>query len=436
MSSILFDAVVVNVNLADKIASAPSLDIAMVFDPDMDETSTNTITNLTQGFVSEPDLILTFPRTEKVAKCANSHYTQPGHNPLFKVARTTTTDSNITDSLDKIFAQDKDFFQLLTTSKVQADITEISNWCRGKNIAFGSSVEPDANALDSGSVADLASSLAATNNENTFINSHHESGVDVTGVSITTASEVATVTRIAHGLRVSNPLTVSGAADIPLNGDHTVLAIVDDDNFTYTASGAADGADANNASIDYYARYLFIESGFQGFQLGKDIGTSSWAYKAISGQAAIPKTILNDSQIQVLRDKNYVTYTNPQNNISVTSDGFMVTGRQIVDEDVRIWLELNIATSIFNVQIANEKIPYTNPGFELIRSAIVGPLKIQLTRGGLNPLDDIQDFIIELPNALSALPANRQQGIMAPIEVTARIGSAVLKITVNVTLIV
>jgi hypothetical protein len=431
MASILFDAVVVNVSLADKVAAAPSLDIAMVFDPLL----TDVITNLTKSYTSETDLLTDFANTTKIAKCANAHYKQPGHNSTFKVARTDSGDANITASLDNIWAQDRGFFQLLTTTKDETELEEISDWALGKNIMFGASIEIDAEMIDSDDETDLGSILNASGNTNTYLHAHHEAGVDVEDVDITVASLVATVTDAAHGLRVGDPVTLSGADGSDLNGNHVVASVPTDGTWTF-ATTESDGADANNGAIDYFARYLFPEAAFEGFQLGKLIGTSSWAYKALAGQVAVPKTLYSESDIQVLRDKFYITYTEPQNNISVTSDGFTITGRQIVDENVRVFIELNMATDIFNIQISNEKIPYTNSGFELIRKAIASSLNVQLGRTGLNPLSDTQDFIIEMPDALSASVSNRQAGIVDAIPVTARIGSAVLKLTVNVTLIV
>jgi hypothetical protein len=432
MTSILFDAVTVDVTLADKIASAQSLDIPLVFAPEVTEI-TGEITNLTQAFVSDADLLATFANTTKVYKCGNAHYTQPGHNSTFKVGRATSTDANITASLDAIWDQDKDFFQLMTTTKVEAEIEEISDWALGKNISFCSSIEIDSSMIDSADDTDLGSVLNASSNSNTFLHAHHQAGVDVAGTAISVSSGVATVTQASHGLRVGDPVTISGATPAELNGNVTVATVPTSGTWTYTTT-AVDGA--ATGTINYFARYVFIEAGFQGLQLGKPIGSSSWAFKEIAGQTAVPKTLYSESNIEVLRNKYYITYTEPQNNIYVTSDGFMVTGRQIVDEHVRIWLEVNMSVNIFNVQLQNEKIPYTNPGFELIRGAIAAAMRVQLDRGGLNPYSDTQDFIIDMPDALSASAANRQAGIMDTIEVIGRIGSAVLKIPVDVTLIV
>lgn len=426
---ILFDNVVVNGVLVDRFASSPSLDTALLFDPDLN----GTITNLTQSFVSLSDLEQTFDTTTKQYKCASAHYSQDKHPARFKVGRTTTGDANLTASLNNIWNQDKDWFILLTTTKDLTLLQEIATWAQGKPIIVGFSLEPSATMLDSSSEADLANVLAALDHNNVFISAHHQAGVDASGVGISVADGVATVTETNHGLRVGDPVTVSGATPAELNGNVVVASVPTDDTWTYKTT-AADGA--ATGTINYFARYLFPEAALQGLQLGKDIGSSSWANKMLRNQTAMPTDLINDSQLQVLRDKKYITYVNPQNNISITADGFMVTGRQIVDETVRIWIELNIATNLFNMQISNEKIPYTNPGFNLISGPIKAALNEQLKRTGLNPYSDEQDYIITLPDALSASASDRQAGIVPPIEVIARIGSSALKFTVNVTLVV
>lgn len=431
MTTEIFD-ITVNVDLNDSIVSAPSLKIPLFFDPEL----TGTITNLTQGYTSFTTLDADFDDTTKLNALADAHYKQPGHNNLTKVGRTSVGDANITASLNAIWAQDKKFTALLTTTKDEVELDEIADWCANKNIFFGTSLEPDANKLDSNSSTDIASVLRGLGYNNDYIHCHHEAGVDEAAASITTASEVATVTVVAHGLRVGDTVVVSGAADAPLNGKYTIATVPTADTFTYTASGAADGADANNGSIAYFARYKFIESSFQGLQLAKDIGTTSWAAKQMTGQSAVPLTILNADEIQVLRDKGYITYSAVTDKISATNDGFMVSGRQIADETVRIWLEENMAVDILNVKLLNEKIPYTDKGFELIRTAIKTSLETQLDRTGLNPLSNTVDYTIDIPPALDQSAADRQAGIMPTIEVVARIGSVVLKITVNVTLIV
>ena len=431
MTSILYDATTVNVSLADKVISAPSLTKTLIFDPSL----TGTITNLTEEFTSLDDLSVKFDNTTKLYKAASAHYSQQNHQSALKVGRVTAGDANISASLDALYEQDKDFFCLLTTTKDETEIDEIADWASSKDIIFGFSVEPDSDKLDSASSTDIASTLADLNYNNVFAICHHESGVDGTSVTATIASNVVTVDSTSHSLRVGDDITISGHSSIGANGNFVVASVPDDDSFTYEVTGFDD--DEVGEPVDYFARYKFIEAGLQGLQFGNLIGTSSWAYKTITGQSAMPTTLYSASEVQKLRDKKYITYVEGQNNINVTSDGFMVTGRQIVDETVRVWIEKNIASEIFNIQVNNQKIPYTNKGFSLIRKAIAKVLNIQLGRTGLSAYSDTENFQISIPDAITdATTSQRQQGIVPAISVNARIGSSALKITVNARLIV
>ncbi len=431
MAEILFDSIVVNTTIQDRIPSAPKLDLALIFDPDL----TGTIANLTKGYFSLEDLEIDFPKTTKIYKCAAAHYAQPGHNSLIKVGRADSADTDITESLNNLWFQDSGFFQLLTTTKDQTKLVEIADWVNTdkKPLIFGVSLEPTTEMLDPADATDFASVIAAKGYNNIYSPAHWESGVDSTAATIVITSEVATITQVSHTLRVGDDITTSASTEPLANGNFVVASVIDDDNFTYATPNAIDLV---SESIDYFARYKFFEAGLQSLQLAKDIGTSVWAYRTVDGQTVIPKTVLNTSQIQALRNKKYIVYTSPQNNVSVTNDGFMIGGRQIVDETVRIWIDLETANEILRVYINNEKIPYTNPGFQLLRRAIAKPLNTQLGRTGLNPLSDVVNYTIDIPDALLADPSDRQAGIVPPITVTARIGSAVLKTTINITLIV
>jgi hypothetical protein len=427
--AILFDVIDVQAEIKDRIATAPSLAVPLIFD----DTLTGTIANLTQTFVSLEDLETVFPNTTKIYKCAQAHYSQNGANTSVKVGRASVGDANITASLDAIYDEDKDFFQLLSTNKNQADLVEIADWVNAssKNIIFGTSLEPTTQMLDSVDSTDFASVIAAKSYNNIFCFAHHRSGVDVSAVNLVVSSGVATVTSVGHGLENGEIVTILGHSD-PLINNNVTITVIDVDTFTFTTLAA----DAIGENVDYYARYDFIESGLQALMLGKLIGTADWANKTIKGQTSIPKTQLTASQIQVLRGKTYLTYVDIQKNIPVTADGFMIGGRQIVDETVRVWLIVEIETGLINLLILNDKISYTDAGFQGVRDVVAESLNTQLTRTGLNPLSNIDNYTIDIASALDADPADRQAGIMPPVFVTARIGSAVRKIKINITLIV
>jgi hypothetical protein len=260
-------------------------------------------------------------------------------------------------------------------------------------------------------------------------------------VDITTAAPVginpavATATLVAHGLREFDEITVEGADDTALNGNFVVASIVDADNFTFGAKGAALGADANNGSITYFARYLFIEAAVEGLQGGKSIGTTAWDAKTVTGQVAIPTTILGAAEIQVLRDKGYLVYVEWANNYSATADGATATGEQIKNIDVKFWLEANLAVAALNAKKNNEQIPYTDKGFGLILTPLTGVMDTQIERKGINPLNDEEDYTITVASALDQDAADVALGIMPPIQIIGRVGDVVLEIEINVNLI-
>jgi hypothetical protein len=436
-TAILTDKIIVNVNLQSPDVSAGGFGVALIFD----DSLTGTITNLTEAFVSKSDLGDTFDSTTKIYKCANSHYSQQNSISTVKVGRASTGDVDITESLDNLWDQDKGFFRLLATTKVEADIEEISGWCADKNIQFHTSVEPSSDKLDAADETDLISRIKAKSQANTTIHCHHQAGVDETTASITTAAPVgaaaaiATLTLVGHGLREFDNLTISGAADTPLNGNFVVLSVTDADNFTFSAKGAAAGADINNGAIVYFARYEFIEAALEGLQGGKPIGSTAWDFKTVIGQVAIPKTVLTDSEIKVLRDKKYIVYVEAANNLSITADGFTATGEQIKNIDVKFWLEANLAVAALNAKKNNEQIPYTDKGFGLVTTPLQGPMDTQISRQGINPLNDEEDYTISVASALDQLSADVAAGKMPAIQIVGRVGDVVLEIIVNVNLI-
>jgi len=417
------------VEIEDRVVSSQSLELTLFLDVDLEDT----ITNLTQTFVSLADAAATFAATTKIYKALDAHYKQPGHNTTTKVGRVTNGDASITASLDALWDEDKDWFTLITTTKNETIIDTIADWCAGKNIVYFFSTEFDATKLNAASVADIASSLSALNYNNVGAYCHHQCGVDAASITVTVASGIVTFASTAHGLRVGDDITPVGHSDSSVNINATVATVADANTFTILATGADD--DADGEAISYFARYKFIESALQSAFFSNPIGSDTAAYISLVGQVAIPKTLLTDSQVQVLRSKHYNTYLNPYNNISITADGLMVTGRQIKDQVVAAWLDVNIEAETFQIVI-NDKPSYTNTGAQQVAAGVIGPLDTQLSRGGLNPLNNTQPYTIVTADALTASAANRQAGIYPEIVVTARVGSTILKTSYNVKLLV
>lgn len=213
-----------------------------------------------------------------------------------------------------------------------------------------------------------------------------------------TDSEIAIVTQVNHGLRVDDPLTASGATPGDLNGNKTVLFVVNANIFTYSAEGIPDGP--ATGTIDYFARYKFFEVSISGFMLSKDIGTVSWdangGFGPVQGQIATPQSLL--SEIELVNIIGINGQGGQSGNVYVSRLGFdvftkgwMVTQRFIENETVRIWLEQRLAEAIMRVTAANPgKKPYANNGLNQYFNAMQNPINEQLDRTGLLPLSDAE----------------------------------------------
>lgn len=73
--------------------------------------------------------------------------------------------------------------------------------------------------------------------------------INTTAVTIAVASEVATVTKVAHGRLVGESVVISGCTDTDLNGTFVIASVADADTFTYAAPGASDDASADGTPL-------------------------------------------------------------------------------------------------------------------------------------------------------------------------------------------
>ncbi len=274
-----------------------------------------------------------------------------------------------------------------------------------------------------------------------------------------TDSEIATVTKPNHGLRLGDPLTPSGAVPADLNGNKTVRFVVNANIFTYDAPGVADGA--ASGTINYFARYKFFETGIAGLLLSKDIGTHTWDANGglgpVQGQEATPVSLLSESEfVGIIGVKGQGGQSGnayySRIGFDVFTKGWMVNKRFIGNETVKIWLEQRIAEAIMAVTAAIPgKKPYTNKGLQVYLNAISVPISTQLARTGLNELSDseMQEIVdVEVTNQdqfqkLAGYvfvykdmdfidQADKVAGNIPPVKSFVKIGQAIHRIESNV----
>lgn len=253
-----------------------------------------------------------------------------------------------------------------------------------------------------------------------------------------TQSEIATVTELFHGLRVSDNLTVSGAVPSGLNGNKTVLKVLDLNRFTYDASGVVDGT--ATGTIDYFARYEFIETGIQSRQLGTPagIGGSSWAYKNFTGFAVSPDDILSSSQALTIArvdgsGKGGMFYKNLAG-APALQYGRTVSGRTVKVQAVALFLKIRLQEAGLQAFIGSEQFVYTNASLATIANALQGPLNLQLDREGITPLNDTENFQINYLRAAEVPLADKNANI-ARFDIKVRSGNEILSLAINLEII-
>lgn len=350
-----------------------------------------------------------------------------------------TGDADITAALNAIWDKDSNWFHLITIYKLTSDILEIAAWVEAMPVIYGFTVE-NSDIYDSNETADLLSTLEGFGYNNTYLMWYHMAGIEAVDGDITVSGEVATFTLVNHDLRKNESLTVSGADTSSLNGNKTVLEIIDLDNFTFAALGVSDGADANNGAIDYFARYEFLETGVQSRQLGRPegIGGSSWGYKNIIGFEATPNDILSPSQALIIaqpdgggKGGNFYKELAGQ---PVLQYGRMVSGRTIKVQAVAIWLKIRLQEAGLQVFIGNEQLIYTNASLATVVNAFQVPLGQQLERGGITPYSDTHNWLIDYDRA-AQVPIEDKQNSTMVFNVKVRSGNEILSLDINVKVI-
>jgi hypothetical protein len=421
-----------SVLIQDNVGSAPALNKTLLFVPDL----TGTITNRTKEYTSLASVAVDFPSTTKVYKAADRHFKEVKHRATFKVGRVAAGDVDITASLDALYAVDKDFFCLCTTSKNDTELKAIAAWLVGKPLIGTNSLEPTSAMLDSANSTDLANFLAGLSNNKMHCFAHYQAGVDASTIDLKVASEVATLTSASHGLRVGDNITISGHSDSAVNGNNTVLAVPTDGTFTVSVPGAAN--DATGEDVNYFARYEFPEVAHAARCLGENIGAVGWSGRTLTGITANNPNIFSADQMLVLRNKKYTTYEVANNNIRTTFGGKMPTGRFVSNESVRVYLDVNLKVEIDNVKTSVLKTPNTDNGYNLWRKAVKIPLKRQLSEGfgGLTPLNDQDPYIVNIAKASTLTAAERAAGTMPDIIITAQLSGEVDSVTINASLLV
>lgn len=370
-----------------------------------------------------------FAETTKAYKAAAAIFAQSRTPLTIKIGRRETGDANITAALNAIVAEDNEWYGLVSTYRLSADLQEIALWTETAGKIYGACSQ-DADVLTNVST-DVASILQAAAYNRTFYMWHHKGGADVTGASYTITSGIATITQASHGLSVGDPVTFDTSSGASIDGNNTVATVPTSGTYTVLTTAIDE---AGPATVNYFANYLFPEVAWTGYMLPSDPGSETWKFKELTGQTPVPSTAMNPSEELEALSHGANLYT-ALGGVGHTHDGIMTGGRFIDIQRGIDWLDARIEEGIATLLLNVAKVPYTDAGAASFHAEIASVLDLGVRNGLLGPLlDDSGDFYnILIPKVADQSTTDRQSRYFPGITAQAQLAGAVhsLVITVN-----
>lgn len=239
---------------------------------------------------------------------------------------------------------DDDWYALVLTSHVQADVEAAAAWIETERKIFGTS-SSDADILDSASTADIAYVLNAAAYDRTFV--------------------------------------------------------------LYSAS------EAN-----------YPEAAWLGKQLPTDPGSTTWAYKTLSG---VTYDALTTTQSTNARNKKCNTYESI-GGVSITREGQMVSGEYIDIMRGVDWLQTRMTERIYTRLVNLPKVPFTDPGVAIIETDIRAQLDDGVSAGFLATSPA---YTVSVPLVANVSTTDKANRLLPDITFEATLAGAIHKTTIN-----
>lgn len=199
--------------------------------------------------------------------------------------------------------------------------------------------------------------------------------------------------------------------------DHGMLAASDTANVAYTIKTASR---TRGAMWFHPDNSSFIGAAVMGRCFPLEPGKGVAALKTLSG---VDSVTLTSTHITNLKSYNANWYTRYGSSYYLTANGKVGSGEfmdVIRDKD---WLENTIQTDAVGVQVANDKIPYTDAGIETLAASVRSSLEKGVSKGVLAP----GEYTVTVPKVADVDGADREARELNSIEFTARLAGAIQK---------
>lgn len=159
---------------------------------------------------------------------------------------------------------------------------------------------------------------------------------------------------------------------------------------------------------------------------GYDPGSETWAYKSLTGISTGTYTSAQKDQME----ENDVNYYMNVAGANITFPGKTCGGEFVDNIRFRDWLLSRLQTEIFQVFVANRKIPFTDGGIALIENRIRYVLLLGQEVGGIaaDSFDgdvEVPGFTISVPAAADIPAAQKKQRRLPGITFQATLAGAI-----------
>lgn len=210
----------------------------------------------------------------------------------------------------------------------------------------------------------------------------------------------------------------SNSADILTNVDTDIFSLLQLQNYSRTVPIFVDNATTERG-----------DAAWASMGLSRQIGTFNWAYKVLVG---VTPTSATSGEITIAEAKGANFYVQV-GGIPLTQFGTSSSNPQIwIDQTEAIdWLQTNIQTNVLNVQLANEKVAFTDAGVNLLIAGLASTLQQALTLGITVPSPNGNPYTITAIPVSQVSPSLKAQREYSPLQFTAYVGTPINSLQVN-----
>lgn len=162
-------------------------------------------------------------------------------------------------------------------------------------------------------------------------------------------------------------------------------------------------------------------AGLLGLQLGKVAGSSTWAFKTISGAEA---DVLSTTHFNAARAKRALLYTT-ERGVAHTWDGFAASGRYFDITHGVDFLKADIETRVYQLLLNQEKVPFTATGLAQVEGQIRAALAAAEASGLVT-----SGWTVTMPSLTGYSSVDKAARILRTVKFSATLQGAVHSVTV------